>query len=503
MRKIEISRYQDFVDSSLLREQIETNQDDWGKYFNDMVSSNKEASSKTGTSSGLPKWAEKQMDLDKLKGKSADERWDWLTKRINTAIKDKQATKIESIKGSEVADFPGYRILWKEDKTETGDAVDSSGKTYKIYYTDIFKGNPGTYIDRKDNNGKPGEEIEKGYWGQKSRVEKVPGSTLPQEGGILWVSPPEGEEESEVTLYDLFASTDIGREVMTWLHGGKEYKEYLKTGKVTSTDSPPTSKEINASFTPEQKKNQEENAQKISDSGQRVKTPNYEELTSREYTYSKDSFNLTWDQIFKALEEAGLADKMNFKRANLVGIRNTPFNKNTFSNRFIDLIVLMGPKKDKQVKIYPATTTPGPAFMYIPFRNWWISAALQETLNPNGPAILQPGVYEFKVGSYKGKYDALIQKGDVRISRFTPVQNLKDLTFKNFSPSPIEKVKSGIDIIKAETNPPSIDSFSAGSQVIKKSSDFKEMMETLRDYGQDTISYALINSSSLENNKKK
>lgn len=507
MKKIEINRFQDFVDYSYLKEGIQTDQEAWERNFNDIADKSKKASSAPVSASGvsgLPDWAKEDFEKnDKLKGKSADERWTWLTNRINTAIKDKQASKVESLKGSKEVDIPGYRILWKEDKTETQNAEDSLGREIKIFYTDIFKGNPGTFTDRKDNNGKPGEELATGYWGQKSTVEKVPGSTTtPTEAdlGILWVEPKEDDDKSKkpADLLDLFASTPMGREVMSWLYGDKAYQDFKKTGKITTTDSPPTSTEVKNNLTAQQKADQEKNAQRMQEAGQKVLEPDYKEITSGEYTYNPDSFKITWDQVFEALKGAKIEDKMDFRKVNIVGIRNTTYTKNKFSNRFTDLIVVMGPKKDKSIKIYPATTTPGPAFMYAPFRNWWTSIGLKETLNPKGTAILQPGVYEYRVGKYKDKYDALLQSGDVKIGRLLTVLTLKDLTFKTFSPTPIEQVSSGIDIIKAETNTPSIDSFSAGSQVLKKSSDFNEMMEAIKDSNQSTVKYALINSSDLD-----
>ena len=502
MKKIELNKFQDFIDSSYLKEGIETNDSYWDKYFNDMVSSSQDASAKAGDSSGLPSWAKRGLELDALKGKSADQRWEWLTNRVNTVLKDKQVSKVESIKGSQIGDFPGYRLLWKENKTETGNQADKSGKVQKVYYTEIFKGNPGTWVDKKDNAGKPGEELARGYWGQNSRITRAPGATGPSqgvEGGILWVDQPAGAQGAggtgAMTLFDLFAITDIGREVMGFLVSDPAFRKYQETGEITVTDSPPTSKEMNASLTPEQKATQKANAEKMAQVGQKVEEPKYSEITSGEYSYNPDSFNLTWDQVASALKKAGLDKNLDFKKLNIIGVRNTPYTKNKFSNRFTDLIIVMGPQKTKDLKVYPATTTPGPAFMYIPFRNWWTSAGLQETLNPKGPAILQPGVYDYKVGDYKDKYEALVQSGDVRVGRVNPVGTLKELTFKTFSPTPIESVSNGIDIIKAETNTPAIDSFSAGSQVLKKSSDFKEMMDAIKKSNQNYVKYALINST--------
>jgi hypothetical protein len=68
---------------------------------------------------------------------------------------------------------------------------------------------------------------------------------------------------------------------------------------------------------------------------------------------------------------------MDFSKTNIVGIRNSLEIKNQNRNRFTDLLVVMGPKDKKQVSIYRATTTPGPAFMFIPYRNWWTASSLK------------------------------------------------------------------------------------------------------------------------------
>lgn len=515
MKKIELSKFQDFIDSSYIKEGIETNPSYWDKYFNDLEGEKKKTENTPSTGEALPKWAKDKLTNDRLKGKTADQRWDWLTNRIKNTIKDKQATKVEDIK-SGPGNQPGYRILWKEGNTEASEHKEGD-KYIKVYFTEMYKGDPGVYVDKKDEGGKPGEELGNGYWGQQSLVVKTPGATgtsspttdLP----ILWADFDPSQSGSAggtggVTLYDLFAETEMGASVINFLSGTPEYEKFKKSGKaewdvdnpgeVRYTESPPTSKEMKSSLTADQKKAQEENAKKLESAGQKVEEPEYSKITAGEYSYNPDSFKITWDQMFSALEKAGVSKKMDFKDSNIIGVRNTIYTKNKFSNRFTDLIVFMGPKKSKEIKIYPGTTTPGPAYMYMPFRNWWMSAGLQEALNPAGVAILQPGVYEYKVGKYKEKYNALVQSGDVKVGRIAPVQDINQATFKTFSPTPIETVKKGIDIIKAETNTPSIDSFSAGSQVFKKSEDFNDMMKKVEDSGQGRIQYALIDSSNLK-----
>lgn len=518
MKKIKLSNFRDFLEVKHIKEgEIKTEDEVWSKYFNDAEQSKKEAEAKTGSSGNLPDWAKKGLEMDLLKGKSADQRWDWLTKRINTVLKDKQVSKVEEIKESVVGGMPGYRLLWKEDKTETGDQQDKAGKVYKTYYTDMFKGNPGTWLDRKDEGGKPGAELGKGYWGQNSRIAKPTTPTSAGatgadgvDGGILWIDDPGKSSSSgatggigDIKLIDLFAQTEMGRSVLNMLmdkdgNPSPEMTKYLKKNGIEETDSPVTSEEIDRSFTPDQKAAQEKNIKKLNDMGNKTEKPDYALVTSpTDYAYSPDSLKMSWDSVKKGLDNSGASSKMNFDQWNLVGIRNSLPVKNKYSNRFTDLIVLIGPKNDKQVKIYPATTTPGVAMMFNPFRRWWLSSSLSDTINLSGLAILQPGVYDYSVGKHKGKYEALVQSGSSSLGRIDPVEEAGDLKFKTYSPSKKENGSFGINIHKAGADTPSVDSWSAGCQVLKKSGDFNDMMKTVKSSGQNKFKYALINSSDL------
>jgi hypothetical protein len=189
---------------------------------------------------------------------------------------------------------------------------------------------------------------------------------------------------------------------------------------------------------------------------------------------------------------------MDFSEWNVVGIRNSLSVKNQSQNRFTDLIVLMGHSDKQEINIYPATTTPGIAFMYLPFRNWWMASALKETINPEGTAILQPGVYKYKIGNHKG-YKALVQDSSVKLGRIDPVLEPSKIKFQTFSPSKKESGRFGINIHKASSgNTPRIDSWSAGCQVFKNGRDYEEFMDLLSKRSkQSSYTYALINSSDL------
>lgn len=514
--KSKINSFENFMRSRLLeKEEIEQEPEVWDKYFSDVKDSKAEAGNDPSQGQ-LPDWAKKALQQDALKGKNADERWAWLKGRVEKDIKDKQTSKVEEIKSQDLGGMPGYRLLWKEEKTETGDQQDKSGNVYKVYYTEIYKGNPGTWIDKKDEGGKPGEVLGKGYWGQNSRIPKstVQGSSGATgsssdgvSGGILWVDEPEKVAAkggtgsfADMKLIDLFAETAMGRSILTAIMGDPEMLKKLgKDGKINFTDSPPTVEEIESQFSSEEKEVQKRNIEKLKAMGQSVIKPDFKLVSSSsDYKFSSASKNLSWDEIRSSLKNAGVDSGMDFGKWNVVGIRNTLSVKNQYPNRFTDLIVLMSPKGKKEVKIYPATTTPGPAFVYVPFRNWWLSSALKDTINPDGVAILQPGVYEYTVGNHNG-YTALVQAGENAVGRIDPVLDPSKLKFSTFSPSNKQKGNFGINIHKAlPGDTPTIDSWSAGCQVFKNGGDFNDFMKILQSEAkQRYYDYALINVSDV------
>ncbi len=513
--KNKINNFENFMRSRLLeKDEIEQKPEVWDKYFSD-VKDTKDEAGKDSSQGDLPDWAKKALIQDALKGKNADQRWQWLEERIEKILVGKQTTKVEGIKSQDMGGVPGYRLLWKEQKTETGDQQDKSGKTYKVYYTEIYKGNPGIWIDKKDKGGRPGEVLGKGYWGQNSRIPKSssPGSTgseIGTEGGILWVDEPEKvslarkNKLGDMKLIDLFAETAMGRSILTAIMGDPEMLKKLgKEGKIKFTDSPPTVDEIENQFSPEEKKIQKRNIDKLKSMGQSAVRPDFKLVSSpSDYKFRTDRKKLSWNEIRSSLKSAGVDSRMDFDRWNIVGIRNTLGVKNRYLNRFTDLIVLMGPRDKKEIRIYPATTTPGPAFSYVPFRNWWIASALKDTINPDGVAILQPGVYEYTIGDHKG-YTALVQSGKNTIGRIEPVLEPEKLRLNSFSPSKKQTGSYGINIHKASSgDTPTIDAWSAGCQVFKNGGDFNEFIRILqREARQKTYDYALINVSAVDSRR--
>jgi len=512
--KNKINDFERFMKSRLLEKEIKQDPEAWDQYFSDVEDSKKEAGKDSSQGSDIPDWAKKGLNLDALKGKNADERWSWVTGRINTVIKDKQSSKVEELKSQVLGGVPGYRILWKKEKTETGDQQDKAGNVYPVYFTEIYKGNPGTWIDKKNEAGKPGAVLGKGYWGQNSRIPKsqtmatsgATGSPEGVSGGILWIDEPEkvsskgGKGLGDLKLIDLFASTEMGKSILTSIMGDPEMlKKLEKERKINFTDSPATVDEIETEFTQEQKEVQRKNLEKLKSMGQKTIKPNFSLISSpSDFRYKPSSLNLSWNDVKSALENAGVDSKMDFGQWNIVGIRNSLSVKNQYANRFTDLIILMSPIKDKKVKIYRATTTPGIGFAYVPFRNWWMASALRDTINPNGVAILQPGVYDYKIGNHRG-YTALVPSSKVLVGRIDPILEPQNLKFSTFSPSKKE-TGGGINIHKAlDGDTPSIDSWSAGCQAFKNGEDFSDFISTIQKEASDQkiYKYALINSSDL------
>jgi hypothetical protein len=126
--KNKISEFKNFMDVHYITEgDIETAPEAWDKLFTNIEKSKKDAGKET-SEGDIPDWAKSGLKLDVLKGKNADQKWDWLSNRINTVIKNKQASKVEEIVNAKLGNLPGYRILWKKEKTETGDQQDKIRK---------------------------------------------------------------------------------------------------------------------------------------------------------------------------------------------------------------------------------------------------------------------------------------------------------------------------------------------------------------------------------------
>ena len=87
----------------------------------------------------------------------------------------------------------------------------------------------------------------------------------------------------------------------------------------------------------------------------------------------------------------------------LVGIRSDDANSNAFNDV---LCVLYEDDKKLEMVQFPITTDPGVYYREHP-------------LHVDGTAILKPGHYPacWRIGAHKGKYKALVQRGDMTVYR--------------------------------------------------------------------------------------
>lgn len=213
---------------------------------------------------------------------------------------------------------------------------------------------------------------------------------------------------------------------------------------------------------------------------------------SRDYVF-KNQDKITWDSLKKSLVKEGFWKRMDPNEYNIVAIRNYLSEKKKSPNHFIDLIVLMSPETDKKVWSYRATTVPGPMFMVKPFRNWYLTTGSKDNINPDGLAIVQPGVYKYRIGSHDG-YDAFNQDGDINLQRYQPVDSPEDANFKTFSPGKPQRGKFGINIHRASSggDTSTVDTWSAGCMVFSNAADLKSVISRVKKSGQNSIDVALV-----------
>ena len=293
-----------------------------------------------------------------------------------------------------------------------------------------------------------------------------------------------------MTGLDLLLATKVGRNL----------EEYFITENpdVEATDSPEPFDVLidkikkDSRLSKDLEKN-EESIRDLNDDEKSVLKPNAALLPpSRPYSF-KNKEKITWDSLKNTLEKANYWKEMDPDRFNLVGLRNYLSVKKNSSNHFVDLLVLMSPEKDKKVWVYEATTVPGPMFMAKPFRNWYVASGSKRSVNPKGLAILQPGVYKYKVGSHRG-YKAFVQDGRVDVDRYRPVDKPSQANFNTFSPGNGESGYFGINIHRANSKREStnVNTWSAGCMVFSKASSLNEVLRKLKSNGQRKIEFALV-----------
>lgn len=165
-----------------------------------------------------------------------------------------------------------------------------------------------------------------------------------------------------------------------------------------------------------------------------------------------------------------------------------PFNLNIVGwrykhgrvNRYDDFIALYYKIGDfwKEVS-WRATTRPG-----LPY--------LKNPINSRGAAILCPGQYRnsYAIGAHKGRYEALIQVGKVRVYRDNNYDGKIDLTEAS-----IDEGYFGMNIHRGGLLDTYVNKNSAGCQVFQSREGFETFMQYVRSaskYWGKTFTYTLL-----------
>ena len=196
----------------------------------------------------------------------------------------------------------------------------------------------------------------------------------------------------------------------------------------------------------------------------------------------------TREQIEKAMNEKGHKYFTGGDYdVNVIGVRNAATG-DEITNKFDDCITLSY-KVDGEWKFncWKCTTDPG---------KYWA----EHLLNKDGVAILKEGQYRgsHKIRKHQGKYDALCQKGPVKVYRDKNMDDEYDLIEES-----VHEGVYGINIHKAgswKSGSVQVDKWSAGCQVFSKEDDFYDFMNVMykaRDRWGNSFTYTLINSNDI------
>ena len=173
---------------------------------------------------------------------------------------------------------------------------------------------------------------------------------------------------------------------------------------------------------------------------------------------------------------------------NIIGVRNAATG-NEITNKFDDCMTISY-KDDAgnwNFNCWKCTTDPG---------KYWA----EHLLNKDGVAILKEGQYRgsHKIGLHQGKYEALRQKGALKVYRDKNLDDEYDLIEED-----VQNGIFGINIHKAgswKSGSIQVDKWSAGCQVFSKEDDFYDFMNVMykaRDRWGNSFTYTLINSKDI------
>ena len=197
----------------------------------------------------------------------------------------------------------------------------------------------------------------------------------------------------------------------------------------------------------------------------------------------------TREQIEKAVESKGHKYfHHGAYNVNIVGVRNGATG-DEITNKFDDCMTVSykDDEGDWHFNCWKCTTDPG---------KYWA----EHLLNKDGVAILKEGQYRgsHMIGLHQGKYEALRQKGAVKVYRDKNLDDEYDLIEED-----VQNGVFGINIHKAgswKSGSVQVDKWSAGCQVFSKEDDFYDFMNIMykaRDRWGNSFSYTLINSNDI------
>jgi hypothetical protein len=206
--------------------------------------------------------------------------------------------------------------------------------------------------------------------------------------------------------------------------------------------------------------------------------------TFRHYTYFC-GMNITRQSITDVLARKGYKyfDSGKDYNLNIVAVRNN-IPGSSVTNVFDDWITVSY-KVDGvwQMHVWPVTTDPGKAPMLL-------------GNNGRGVARLVPGQYpgSHMVRKHQGKYEALCQKGHLRLYR----DSNKDLKYDDSNV--VDSYSDGINIHKAGRDSTWVDHWSHGCTVFKRVKDFDAFMVVVKKAAAihgNSFTYTLIDSKDL------
>ena len=170
---------------------------------------------------------------------------------------------------------------------------------------------------------------------------------------------------------------------------------------------------------------------------------------------------------------------------NIVGIRNSDTVQHV-TNKFDDLMTISYRDECGEWNYweFECTTDPG---------KYWV----ENIMNKSGVAILKEGQYRgsHKIRKHRGQYDALCQKGLLKVYRDKNLNESFDFIEEN-----VAEGYYGINIHRAGANSKQIDKWSAGCQVIAKEKEFNffmDIMHKAKEVWGNSFTYTLINSDDI------